>query len=335
MARYLFSMCYSAMVLQDARQLGLRFDARVQLDMYEDLFSRRGAGEKLSINKAMEIPFLQAPQSPQEFRISQMITDWRLSEISRCEVEMFSQKKRLANAEKTLKEKETKKAIEDLRISSKKITEIKNKISKLQTDTVKSTSETSVFPFGFLSMIYVNQQGEKGIAPFRYHLRPNGQPESFDRKYNGCYNARKDNLGNPFWKPVFGKNHGLMVVHKFYEHVLANDYRVKDSSQITAVEGKKNLVLEFQPTGSEIMLIPTLWDLNQQKDKADLFSCALITDHPPPEIAETGHNRCPIFLKEENLEAWLNPKGKSLQELHKILSDKHQVFYQHQIVSAA
>ena len=54
-------MCYSAMVEQDAKRLARQFDAEIYLEMYAELFDRRLKGEKLSLNKAMEIPFFNNP----------------------------------------------------------------------------------------------------------------------------------------------------------------------------------------------------------------------------------------------------------------------------------
>jgi hypothetical protein len=54
-----------------------------------------------------------------------------------------------------------------------------------------------------------------------------------------------------------------------------------------------------------------------------LRSFAMVTDEPPQEIAQAGHDRCPIFLREDLMDVWLNPKGKPLKELHAVLGEKH------------
>src|SRR5690606_38946385 len=104
---------------------------------------------------------------------------------------------------------------------------------------------------------------------------------------------------------------------KFYEHVPTEDY-LKKFTLPESAQNKKSVILSFEPDGMDHMIIPTIWDVNKQQGKPDIYSCALITDEPPTEIAETGHNRCPIFLKEENIEAWLRPEGRSTSELYKI-----------------
>jgi len=73
-------MCYSAMVKQDVKKLGMQFHARVQLDMLEEIFARRLAGEKLAINKVMELPFLHG-ESPEDKAISAKISAWHTQQM--------------------------------------------------------------------------------------------------------------------------------------------------------------------------------------------------------------------------------------------------------------
>jgi putative SOS response-associated peptidase YedK len=93
------------------------------------------------------------------------------------------------------------------------------------------------------------------------------------------------------------------------------------------------MVLEFRPEGHEYMFVPCIWDEWKDKDGTILRSFALITDEPPPEIAATGHDRCPVFLKEENIDAWLQPSGKSDKELFAILDDRMRPKYRHALAA--
>ena len=53
------------------------------------------------------------------------------------------------------------------------------------------------------------------------------------------------------------------------------------------------------------------------------------TDDPPLEIAEAGHDRCPVPIKPENIDAWLNPEPRSLDASDAILEDKLRPYYTH------
>ena len=52
----------------------------------------------------------------------------------------------------------------------------------------------------------------------RYQCRLAGKPATYDVRYPGTYNARRDNLDG-FWADVYGTQHGIMVVNSFYENV--------------------------------------------------------------------------------------------------------------------
>ena len=63
----------------------------------------------------------------------------------------------------------------------------------------------------------------------------------------------------------------------------------------------------------------------------ELLSFAAITDEPPPEVLAAGHDRCIVPVRPENLQAWLNPAGSTLDELDAILEDRP--FYEHRMAA--
>jgi putative SOS response-associated peptidase YedK len=65
----------------------------------------------------------------------------------------------------------------------------------------------------------------------------------------------------------------------------------------------------------------------------DLGSFAAVTDEPPAELAATGHQRCIIARREENVAEWLSPKGVSRERLDALLSDKEMPYYEHRIAA--
>jgi hypothetical protein len=113
-------MCYSAMVEQDLKSLGRRFNAQVDYASFDDMMRRRADGEAFNIGKALEANFYN-PQSDAEMRIKAHIDRYNEQVGKQLETALFAQKKRLADAERTLATKETKKALEDKRIASNKI----------------------------------------------------------------------------------------------------------------------------------------------------------------------------------------------------------------------
>lgn len=319
-------MCYSAMVKQDLKKLGIQFHARIQTDLFDDIFKRRAGGEKLSLPRGMELNFL-APKTIQERMIKNSIEKFETLQLSKTNEELEAQNKRLKVAIKKLSEKTTKGAEKEKAVSERQILRLESRIKRLSS---KRTFEkdSRIYAFDWAPVV-TELKGERVIVPMRYFLRPFGMQPDFDRKYPGCYNARKDSLTG-FWKRQFGKNHGLIVISSFFENVKKHDY---EKRKLKKGEEEENMVLQFKPEGMDEMIVPCIWDHWSSKEDGEMDGFALITDDPPKEIAETGHNRCPVFLKEEKVEAWLNPMGKSEQELFKILEDRQKPYYNHEIAA--
>ena len=113
-------MCYSAMVEQDLKSLARRFNAQVDYASFEEMMRRRADGEPFDMGKALEANFYQ-PDSEAEMRIKAHIDRYHEHVGGKLEAALFAQKKRLADAERALATKDTKKALEDKRIASNKI----------------------------------------------------------------------------------------------------------------------------------------------------------------------------------------------------------------------
>jgi putative SOS response-associated peptidase YedK len=335
-------MCYSAVVVQNLDLLAMQAKARVDLDMFADLFARRARGEDIKLAKALEANFLK-PATPAARRIAASIKTFHATQANEWEAELFKQKKRLADAERSFRKRPTKKASEDKRIATNKIEWLLGKLANLKRTDFKP-GDNRIFPFWYAPVL-VEEGGKRLIRPMRYHLRTQGKPSSYDRRYPGLYNARRDNLEG-YWKKLFGHQHAICPVESFYENVALNDF---EKRELRPGEKPQNLVLHFNPQlatamdgGSagnaggafrpETMFIACLWDRWQQKGAPDLYSFAAITDDPPPEVAATGHNRCIIPLKPHNFSAWLAP-GKDLASSYALLDDRERPFYAHELAA--
>lgn len=315
-------MCYSAMVEQKLKSIGLRFKARIQTESFADIFQRRLTDDTIKIPRALEANF-DAPQNPEEERIKGDIEEYRRRRSSELESELFKQRKRLADAERSLAIRETRKALEDRRIATRKVDWHLEKLAQLKRITLEP-DDSRIFPFWYAPVL-VRDGGQTVIRPMRYHCRANGKPESYDRRYPGLYNARRDSLEG-YWKNLFGRRHAVVLISSFFENVALNDY---EKRPLREGEREKNLVLHFNPRPATMMLVACLWDQWQSPGKPDLYSFAAITDDPPPEVAATGHNRCLIPLKESNLLSWLEPEALNSTELFRLLDDREQLYYDH------
>ncbi len=323
-------MCYSALVEAGIRKLNFFYKARVQIDMFDDLFKHRTeqAAARIHVLRALEQSFLDDPKTVVEKRIAQNILSYRESEIADLEAELQIQTVRLAAAERSLLGKVTKKAQNDQRIASNKIAAISAKIAKLQSDELTET-DSRIFP-GVYAPLIVGEDGESTIQPFRYQLRPYGQDIGFDRKFNGTYNARRDRLEEVYWwKSVFGKQHGALVIKAFYENVKRHDL---EHRVLRKGEKEENLILKFEPEALSEMLVPCIWDTNSA-ESFTLKSFALITDEPNPEVAAAGHDRTPIIMRPEYLDEWLLSHHENLKEYEKIFNDKMPTYFEYAIAA--
>tara|TARA_B110001454_G_scaffold219058_1_gene249666 strand:+ start:17668 stop:18618 length:951 start_codon:yes stop_codon:yes gene_type:complete len=294
-------MCYSALVKQEAKNLGLSFHVKMDEQLTFDLFVKRSEGENIRIPKAFEQNF-KNPNTPFEKKVSKLIETYRTEKISELEADLFKQKNRLYLATESLKKKQTKKALNDIEVSGRQIDRIQKRLEKIK-DTKIRENDSRIYAF-YYAPIIIMEKGKRKLVPMRYHLRPPGMKADFDRKYPGCYNARRDSLAE-FWKKEFGSFHGVVILEAFFENVAKHDFEKRN---LRKGETEENIVLKFEPKGMDYMVVPVIWDV-WTNGKEKLYSFALITDEPPVEVLETGHDRCPIFLNEERIDDWLEPKG--------------------------
>ena len=115
-----------------ARKLSRQLGIRLGYDEIEKLFFRRLDDPSLLISRGFEANF-DDPATDQERRIKGAIDEHRSRVASKMEKDLFTQKTRLVNAQRSLNEKETKKAREDVRIATSKIETLTAKLSQLRT----------------------------------------------------------------------------------------------------------------------------------------------------------------------------------------------------------
>lgn len=160
-------------------------------------------------------------------------------------------------------------------------------------------------------------------------MRLAGKPAFYDKKFPGTYNARRDDLEG-LWKQFFGCSHGLLVVTAFFENVS----RAKlEGRELKEGEKDENVVLRFEPRPTDDMLVACLWSRWSGKGEPDLLSFAAITDEPPPEVTASGHDRCIIPVKPENVDAWLRPEPGNLAAQYAILDDRERPYYEHRLAA--
>ena len=309
-------MCFSAQAWQDPRKYTQAFGAEPDMDAYAALFrSQRASGSLTRIPKAMLDAFT-GDSGDAELRA--LIEGWKNEQATALERELFAQKTRLANAERALAVRVTKKAQNEQRIATDKSARAAQRLKDLRRTDLAARDER-FFP-GQYATVMVNEGGQRKLYPMRYGCRPAGKPAFYDTKYPGTYNARRSSLEG-YWKGLFGHSHALIVVETFYENV----------------EGKdgKNQVLQFTPRDGGPMYVPCLFShwTDPKGVEPELLSFAAITDDPEPEVAAAGHDRTIINIKPEHIDAWLKPDPANLQGLYAIFDDRQHPYYEHELAA--
>lgn len=309
-------MCYSAQLLESYNLYVRMTGAEMDLRQFAELYEHRPLGLPIKIPPAIDRWFDEPDNGP-ERQIKAHIDQYRAATAAKLETEIFAQKKRLADADRKLAMKPTKAAAESKRIAENKIASGLGRLELLK-GAKPDPRAARIFPM-YYAPIVLQEGDQRLIRLARYHCRQAGKPDSIDRKFPGLYNARRDNL-EKFWRDQFGTTHAVMLVQSFYENVERDG---------------RNAILHFVPKPADTMLVACLYsEWVDPKDGRKLLSFAAITDEPPAEVAAAGHDRMIVNLRPENLDAWLSPAGRPLEELQRILSDRQQPFYDHEVLAA-
>src|SRR6266702_211178 len=140
-------MCYSARVRQDLHTLVRRFGGDVDWSSFEALFRLRLEDNGIKISRALEANF-ENPMNSTGERIREHIAAFRKAQASVWEQDVFKQKKRLADAQRILAEKETKRARENERIATNKIESYLQRLADLKR-TESQPDDSRIFPMYF------------------------------------------------------------------------------------------------------------------------------------------------------------------------------------------
>lgn len=301
------------MIESDLRELERHFGGRVDWESLRDAYFMRDKYPGAMIPSAIDTYLIQNAQTPLQKNLAKMA-----KAHYRAEIEKFA--KKLKKYEQDVKDFEAK-----IKVGSKAkglVASLEKRRETVQWhkekieyyEKIEEQGAPRVFP-NFFAPVIVQDEGY-AIRFKRYHLCPKSGKELTPFKYN-LFNARKDRLLDArTWKPIFGKQHALFPFYRFYE----------------SVEGETGeaQIIYFQPENEELMWAAALFETTKVA-AGTLHTFAAITDEPPPEVAETGHDRCPVFLAEEYVDPWLNPGRFSQAELLKLLDSVVPTYFKHEL----
>lgn len=220
-----------------------------------------------------------------------------------------------------------------------------------------------IFPGHYAPVVH-ELDHQRAIEVMRYGAYP---PPTIaaGHKYT-TFNARRDNLTSPFWSGAFLKHHGFVVLEAFYEWVAVEDLLaagVVTLGQVTSefarqaaerkakilAQGKKykptpteqldprqrRIVIAFRPEDGRDLVVPVIFSDQRLADGRMDHGFAIITDEPPPEVRDAGHDRCPVILEPEAAQEWMHIEGKTARQMDDVLTHRRRVSFTHALAEAA
>lgn len=169
----------------------------------------------------------------------------------------------------------------------------------------------------YFAPVIIEEDDQRKIVPMRYRILPSTGVE-IPSQYN-VFNARRDSLQSVrTWKPLFGHKHAIFPFERFFEWVGRDGRKVE---------------ISFTPEGYDAMWATCLYEECMHQELGLIRSFAMVTDEPPPEVREAGHDRCPVFIEQDLIGRWLEPAGQALEQLDSLLDHKQRTFYAHALAA--
>lgn len=151
---------------------------------------------------------------------------------------------------------------------------------------------------------------DREIRYMNFSLVPSWSKEA--RPKFATHNARLDSIdAKATWKVPFLRNHCLVPLTHFIEPIYTGEYAGN--------------MLSFFQRNNEPLWASAIYDRWKAADGKFLDSFAIVTDDASDFIRKIGHERQPIFIREECIDSWLTPSGKNALELkQELISFKAQ-----------
>lgn len=305
-------MCYSALIKAELKDLEKLFGVKIDWSSFEEAYNIRSQYQYAQIPSGLDSYIIQNAETPLQKRLAKMAKAHYKEEIEKTTIKLKKFEQDVKDFEEKIKKGSKAKDLDEkLRKRRETVQKQKDKIESCKN--IEESGVPRIFP-NYYAPVIVSDVKDKSIRLMRYHICPKNGTELNTFKYN-LFNARKDRLiESKMWKPIFGKQHAIFPFLRFYENVEGEDGKSK--------------TIYFTPKDQEIMWSAAIFEEAKLKEGL-LRSFAAITDEPPPEVSAAGHDRCPIFLAEENFDLWLDPKNMTQEELVILLSSVVPTYFEH------
>jgi hypothetical protein len=250
-------MCYSAQIWADFRKYE-RFGGELDIKEFTKLAGwtkKKGNWVKV-VPKAMRRAMTDATSGVLDIGTVELAREADAEAIALIASEIGVQEARLVDANaKLASAKPTKKAENDRRVATNKIDAGKKKLDDMASP-APADGIDRIWP-GYFAPVMIRDPvtGDRSVVPMRYRCRLPGWTEADEIEKPGTYNARRDKLST-VWRKVFGHQHGIMVVDRFYESVYLHNLQGR---QLVPGEREQSVEILFTPATGENLFVACLW----------------------------------------------------------------------------
>ena len=149
-----------------------------------------------------------------------------------------------------------------------------------------------VFP-RYIAPIMVRAEGIRRIKPMAFGLIPFFEKEEKPKKV--FHNARAETVAEkPSFRKSFTHSRCIVPIESFFEFV-------------PGAAGKKRIA-KFSPADGSLLTAAGIWTVWAAPSGSKITCFSILTTEPPPQIEQAGHDRCPLFLREDAIDNWLEPE---------------------------
>ncbi len=166
-----------------------------------------------------------------------------------------------------------------------------------------------VFP-RYKSAVVVKVNQKTQIKPMQFGLIPFFEKEEKPKKI--FHNARVETVSEKVsFKKPFLETRCLVPMDSFFEYIWTTE--------------TTKWIARFYSKNIQMLVAAGIWSSWKSPSGKIIDSFSILTTEPPEFILKTGHDRCPLFLKQDSFEDWLEPIKNEPKQLLKILENKEEI----------
>jgi putative SOS response-associated peptidase YedK len=139
--------------------------------------------------------------------------------------------------------------------------------------------------------VIVYDNGENVLKLMRFSLVPRWLKDP--KPKFATHNARLETVAEkPAWREAFRKRHCLVPFTDFIEPIYEGEHA--------------GFMVAFHLREPGWLIAAGIWEEWTNRETGEVIeSFAILTTEPPPFVAATGHDRCPLFLTPEAQKRWM------------------------------